>query len=290
MRYQFRHRTSLKPRNNINTQTSKQIQEFNSCIKRLYLQTRRRPSNIIINLIQPMLWLILFGALFQNAPTELFTDEKIKYKEFLNPGIIIFTAFSSSINAGLPIIFDREFGFLNRILVSPILNTQSLIYSCICHTWFITSIQIFTITIFNTYQTKHELSIHQLLVILLISTLIITNISSLSICSAFILPGHIEFIALTTLFINLPTLFASTALAPLSFMPYWLQVIVCMNPLSYAIEIIRQNNFNQLNSLHAEIINTIWFHIDIKSSLIILILISLMSLRLVNMIIKYKYE
>ena len=90
MRYQFSHTRSLKPRNKIKTQTNKQEQELNSNIKRLYLQTCRRPSSIIINLIQPLLWLILFGTLFQNAPTELFTHEKIKYKEFLNPGIIVF--------------------------------------------------------------------------------------------------------------------------------------------------------------------------------------------------------
>ena len=55
---------------------------------------------------------------------------------------------------------------------------------------------------------------------------------------AFALPGHIELIAV--IFVtNLPLLFASTALAPLSFMSRWLQVIASLNPLTYAIEFIR---------------------------------------------------
>ena len=132
MKYQLRNIPFLKPRTKIYISKNKLIQELNAITKRLYLQTYRRPSNIIISLIQPLLWLILFGALFQNAPINLFTNENIKYKEFLNPGIIIFTVFNNSINAGLPIIFDREFGFLNRILISPIINKRSLIYSCIC--------------------------------------------------------------------------------------------------------------------------------------------------------------
>ena len=38
---------------------------------------------------------------------------------------------------------------------------------------------------------------------------------------------------------NLPLLFASTALAPISFMPIWLAWIAALNPLTFAIEPIR---------------------------------------------------
>nr|YP_009391716.1 hypothetical protein [Laurenciella marilzae]ARW59860.1 hypothetical protein [Laurenciella marilzae] len=287
---------NLKPYKIIytNHHTSTKYKEINAITNRLYLQTYRRPSNIIINLVQPLLWLILFGSLFQNAPISLFGNDNInmniKYREFLNPGIIIFTAFNSAINSGLPIIFDREFGFLNRILTSPMINKKSLIYSCIIHTCLITNIQIIAIVLFNTYQINNIPTFNELATILTTSTLVITNISSLSICGAFILPGHIEFIALTTLFINLPTLFASTALAPLSFMPYWLQIIVCMNPLTYAVEIIRQSRIEEFISLNTQIINTIWLKVQLKDSIGILIMANIISFILVNKVIKYKYD
>jgi ABC-2 type transport system permease protein len=38
---------------------------------------------------------------------------------------------------------------------------------------------------------------------------------------------------------NLPLLFASTALAPISFMPAWLGWLAALNPLTFAIEPIR---------------------------------------------------
>nr|WMP11907.1 putative transport permease Ycf38 [Laurencia australis]WMP12119.1 putative transport permease Ycf38 [Laurencia australis] len=286
--------TNLKPQQKIYSNENKSIkyQEINAIVNRLYLQSYRRPSSIIIQLIQPLLWLILFGALFQNAPINLFGNENIniKYKEFLNPGIIIFTTFNSAINSGLPIIFDREYGFLNRILTSPIINKRSLIYSCIIHTCLITNLQVIIIILFNTFQVSNLPTIYELTTILITSTLIITNTSGISICSAFILPGHIEFIALTTLFINLPTLFISTALAPLSFMPYWLQIIVCMNPLTYAVEIIRKSKSIELISLNTQIIDTIWFQIHIKESIIILLMVNIISFILVNKVIKYKYD
>nr|WMP12333.1 putative transport permease Ycf38 [Laurencia verruciformis] len=284
--------TNLRPQQKIYTNKNKSIKytEINAIVNRLYLQTYRRPSSIIIQLIQPLLWLILFGALFQNAPINLFGNENIKYKEFLNPGIIIFTTFNSAINSGLPIIFDREYGFLNRILTSPIINKRSLIYSCIIHTCLITNLQVMIIILFNAFQVDKIPKIHELSTIFITSTLVITNTSGISICSAFILPGHIEFIALTTLFINLPTLFISTALAPLSFMPYWLQIIVCMNPLTYAVEIIRQSKSVELISFKTQIIDTIWFQIHVKESIIILLVVNVASFILVNKVIKYKYD
>ena len=114
----------LKPRKSIHIDrllTPLFLQEVTSLVKRLIIQTVRRPSSVISGIIQPLLWLILFGALFQNAPVGLFTLE-IKYGQFLSSGIIIFTSFTSALNAGLPLIFDREFVFLNLIILSPIIS------------------------------------------------------------------------------------------------------------------------------------------------------------------------
>nr|YP_009392337.1 hypothetical protein [Osmundaria fimbriata]ARW60899.1 hypothetical protein [Osmundaria fimbriata] len=267
-------------KNNINI-----YRETKTLTRRLYIQTYRRPAILIINIIQPLVWLILFGALFQKTSIYLFNNYNIQYREFLNPGIIVFIGFNSSINAGLPIMFDREFGFLNRILSSPLINKKSLIYSAIVHIWSITSIQIILLIAFNTLYIHKITEIKQILIILAVNTLIIINISSISICNAFTLPGHIEFIALTTLFVNIPTLFSSTALAPLSFMPYWLQIIVCLNPLTYAIEIIRQSYLKQTLS-----VSTVWIEININISIMILVGFSILSLILVNQIIRYKYD
>nr|YP_010851486.1 hypothetical protein Ycf38 [Echinothamnion hookeri]WGH14334.1 hypothetical protein Ycf38 [Echinothamnion hookeri] len=281
-----------KKKMKLNLNKQKTYKETKEIIHRLYLQSLRRPSSLIINMIQPLLWLLLFGALFQNAPIYLFEQYKIQYREFLNPGIIIFTGFNSAINSGLPLMFDREFGFLNRILISPITNKNSIIYSCVIHTWLIATTQIIAIILLTIYQTNNHISfnINQLVINISISTIIITNISTISICNALILPGHIEFIALTTLLINLPTLFASTALAPLSFMPTWLQIICCTNPLTYAIEIIRSHSLHESISVNTEIINTTWLTINIQQAILILILINIMSIIMVKNIIKYKYD
>lgn len=284
----------FRPKKQIRFDLSKKNtnQEILSLIQRLYLQTTRRPSGLIISIIQPLLWLTLFGALFQYAPISLLEHSNIRYKDFLNPGIIIFTSFNSSINAGLPIMFDREFGFINRILASPIQNKNSLVYSCIIHTWIITIIQISIIILITLPNKNSNYYINNFKIALTMSviTAVIISISNISICNAFILPGHIEFIALNSLLINLPTLFGSTALAPMSFMPYWLQVVCCVNPLTYAIEITRHNIINKTFTHSTEIISTSWITINMTQGILILLVMNLVNLLIVKRIIKYKYD
>ena len=48
---------------------SELIQETAALTRRLFLQLLRRPSTLIAGILQPLIWLILFGALFANALT-----------------------------------------------------------------------------------------------------------------------------------------------------------------------------------------------------------------------------
>jgi ABC-2 type transport system permease protein len=91
-----------------------------------------------------------------------------------------------------------------------------------------------------------------LLVVLLTLLLLVAAVTALSLGLAFALPGHIELIAV--IFVaNLPLLFASTALAPISFMPSWLGWLAALNPLTFAIEPIRAAYLGQF-SLNAVVL------------------------------------
>ena len=90
-------------------------QEISALTWRLFIQLIRRPSTLFAGILQPLIWLLLFAALFSKAPID-FLPGSSSYGEFLGAGLIVFTAFSGALNAGLPVMFDREFGFLNRLL------------------------------------------------------------------------------------------------------------------------------------------------------------------------------
>jgi ABC-2 type transport system permease protein len=264
------------------------IQEISHLIKRLLIQTIRRPSSLLSGIIQPLLWLILFGGLFQNAPVSLFTIET-KYGQFLSCGIIIFTSFTGSLNSGLPLIFDREFGFLNRLLVSPMTSKDNLLISSSFFMIGITMFQTLIIMIFSLGIFNYSIQINQIYIFFIITLLITSSISNLSIGLAFILPGHIEFLAFTLL-INLPMLFSSTALAPLSFMPYWLQVLANLNPLTYAIESIRFISTTSQWYYSSPVIKTLWFNLSLLQIILFLSIISTISFTSIKTIISNKLE
>ncbi len=213
------------------------VQETLALTRRLFIQLQRRPSTLLAGIIQPVMWLVLFGALFQNMPQGLFGGSQ-NYGQFLAAGVIVFTAFGGALNAGLPVMFDREFGFLNRLLVAPLASRFSIVLASAIFIASLSLVQTFVILGMSAVLGAGLPSLSGLALVILIVLTLTLGVTALSLGLAFSLPGHIELIAV--IFVtNLPLLFASTALAPLAFMPKWLQVVASLNPLSYAIEPIR---------------------------------------------------
>ncbi|HIK43376.1 MAG TPA: ABC transporter permease [Leptolyngbyaceae cyanobacterium M65_K2018_010] len=213
------------------------VQETLAMTRRLFIQLQRRPSTLVAGIIQPLIWLVLFGALFQNVPAGLF-GESSNYGQFLGAGIIVFTAFGGALNAGLPVMFDREFGFLNRFLVAPLASRYSIVVASAIFISVLSLIQTAAILALSAALGAGLPNGPGLLLVLFIVAILVLGVTALSLGLTFALPGHIELIAV--IFVaNLPLLFSSTALVPLDFMPHWLQLVASLNPLTYAIEPIR---------------------------------------------------
>ncbi len=212
-------------------------QETLALTRRLFVQLQRRPSTLVAGVLQPLIWLVLFGALFAKAPEGLL-PEGMSYGRFLGAGVIVFTAFSGALNAGLPVMFDREFGFLNRLLVAPLRSRSSIVLASVLFITVMSLVQSLAIMVTAALLGYGWPGGGGLLLVLVTLLLLVFAVTALSLGLAFALPGHIELIAV--IFVaNLPLLFASTALAPISFMPSWLGWLAALNPLTFAIEPIR---------------------------------------------------
>jgi ABC-2 type transport system permease protein len=246
-------------------------QETTALTKRLFIQLYRRPSTLIAGLIQPLMWLILFGALFQNAP-DVFLGEGTSYGQFVGAGIIVFTAFGGALNAGLPVMFDREFGFLNRLLVAPLASRMSIVFASALFIVSMSLVQTLSIVALNTALGNTLPGFGALALVLSVIGLVVVAVTAVSLGLAFALKGHIELLAVIFV-VNLPLLFASTALAPLSFMPAWLQTIACLNPLSWAIEAIRYVYLNPQWDWSNIAVAAPWGGISIGSCVMLLVCI-----------------
>ena len=258
---------------------SGRFQEITALTRRQFLQMKRRPSSFIVGIIQPLIWLVLFSALFSKAPAG-FLPQHSSYGNFIAAGLIVFTAFSGALNAGLPVMFDREFGFLNRILVAPLRSRSSVVLASVVHIGIISLIQslvIMTAAFLLGYGWPVGLG---MIVVLLTLSILTLGVTALSMGLAFALPGHIELLAITFL-INLPLLFASTALAPLSFMPTPLQWLASFNPLTYAIEPIRFAYRSGL-SLNTIVMESPYGAVNLAGCLLILTTLTVASLLLIR--------
>ena len=79
----------------------------------------RQPWYIAFTLVQPIIWLLLYGQLFKRV-VELPGFNATSYINFLTPGVVVMTALFSAGWNGMGMISDIDRGTLDRFLVSPV--------------------------------------------------------------------------------------------------------------------------------------------------------------------------
>ncbi len=78
----------------------------------------RQPIWIVVMIVQPMFWLLLYSQLFRRI-TELPGFGTTSYVDYLTPGVAVMTAFFSGSWAGMGMIEDLDRGVLERFLATP---------------------------------------------------------------------------------------------------------------------------------------------------------------------------
>lgn len=170
-----------------------------------------------------------------------------------------------------------EFGFLTRLLVAPLASRFSIVLASAIFIISQSLLQAAVIVIAAAFLGAGLPDVAGLGAIALIVFLLALGVTALSLGLAFALPGHIELIAV--IFVtNLPLLFASTALAPLSFMPSWLQVVATLNPLSYAIEPIRYLYTSSNWTLSSVVMQAPWGAVTFGGAMLVLLGFAVVSL------------
>src|SRR5271170_2232510 len=77
----------------------------------------RDPTELFTRAIQPVLWLVIFGQVFSRVrgiPTG-----NISYLAFMTPGILAQSVLFAAIFYGIAVIWERDLGIVQKLLVSP---------------------------------------------------------------------------------------------------------------------------------------------------------------------------
>src|SRR4030042_6615540 len=87
-----------------------------------FIQDRAR---LISSFTLPFLFRVIFGAGFGKLIGQMMPG--VDYLQFMYPGILAMTVLMTSIMSGVSIVWDREFGFLKEVLVSPLSRSGVLV-------------------------------------------------------------------------------------------------------------------------------------------------------------------
>jgi ABC-2 type transport system permease protein len=84
----------------------------------------RSKSRIIVTVIQPLLFLFILGSGFNSLKMP---GLDVEYIHFFAPGIVAMSILFSSMFAGVSILWDKQFGFLQEVLVAPVSRISIII-------------------------------------------------------------------------------------------------------------------------------------------------------------------
>ena len=194
----------------------------------------RQPAYLAMTLTQPIIWLLLFGALFK-AITRIPGFDGGSYINFLTPGVVVMLAVSSAGWTGMGFIEDIAGGVIDRELASPVwrgaLNAGSVIYAALMVALQTVLIVLLALALGANYVG----GVGGVLLLILVAALLAAAFASLSNGVALLARQREALIGAVT-FVILPLTFLSTALMQQSLVPAWIRTVARFNPVNWAVE------------------------------------------------------
>jgi ABC-2 type transport system permease protein len=199
---------------------------------------RKSRSGVIIRLIQPAVWIIVIGNTFAGTqPLIQAVGFEGEYIEFMAPGVIILTAIFTSIFGGVNTLWDRRYGFMNKALTSPISRSSIALGKMLA----ISMISALQASLILGIAFAIGVSFPNFIVIVPIMAIVILfslGFSGISVMVAATAKSQETFWGIIN-FLGMPLFMVSPALFPLELLPDWLAVAAKLNPVTYAILLIR---------------------------------------------------
>jgi ABC-2 type transport system permease protein len=194
------------------------------------------PTEVIIRMVQPSLWLLIFGQAF--ARLRAIPTGGIPYEAFLAPGILAQSMMFISIFFGIAIIFERDMGLMQKLLALPLPRSVFIIGKSLAAGVRSLTQMVAILALCALMRIPLRWQILPLLGVVL--TIMIGGMifASFSMIIASIVKTRERFMGLGQLF-TMPLFFASNALYPVTIMPPWLQVLSRVNPLTYVVNLLR---------------------------------------------------
>ena len=244
----------MPPVNEITVSSSSQRSGFSRLAREtFYLYVRqlkrlsRRRTMIAFSLVQPMIWLVLFGQMFSHItrfPGAAVQFGNVSYLQFFLPAVILQSIMFGSGQSGVGMITDIDSGFLDKLLTTPI-NRFSILLGRILGDLTRLLIQSVIIILIGwgmgwvqQPRVVFYYGIPGIVGALCIALLAAVTLAALNIFIALVTKNTESTFTISN-FLTFPLIFVSGSQLPVSLLPGWMQVIARINPLNFAIDGMR---------------------------------------------------
>lgn len=194
------------------------------------------PVELFTRMIQPVLWLGIFGEVFSRA--RAIPTGGLRYLDFMTPGVLAQSVLFGAIFYGISLIWERDLGIVHKFLASPTPRSALVLGRSV------SSMARSVCQMILVYVLAALLGVHLRLGVLPIFGVTFAVMlgsaifSTFSLIAACIVKSRERFMGIGQV-LTMPLFFASNAIYPLSMMPNWLKAISVVNPLTYQVDALR---------------------------------------------------
>ncbi|MFS2294250.1 MAG: ABC transporter permease [Actinomadura sp.] len=213
-------------------------------LHRELLRFWRDKLRMVSGLVQPVLWLLVMGTGLSNLMATGGAGSGVDLRTFIFPGVCAMSVMFTAMFSAGSIVWDREFGFLREMLVAPVSRSAIVIGKCIGGALVATLQGAVIVALAGLAGVPYDpLLLAELVAMMFLGAFALTGFG---VMMAARITQMQSFFAVMQMAM-LPMMFLSGALYPLHGLPAWLSVLTKLNPLTYAVDPMRQAVFARLD-------------------------------------------
>ncbi len=198
---------------------------------REFIRFFRQKGRLIVTLARPLIWLFIVGSGFTRLIDV--SSGGARYIQFILPGIVGMTILFSAIFSTMSVVWDREFGFLREMLVSPVSRVTIVIGKLLSGT-FLSAFQGAVLLLVAPFLGL-KVGFNGFIIMAALMFLVALSITAFGLFIASFLTS-LEGFNIIMNFIILPMFFLSGALYPVDSLPSTVRIFTRINPLCYGVD------------------------------------------------------
>jgi len=196
----------------------------------------REPIWIAMMLIQPMLWLVLYGQLFKHVGAQGASNGS--YVEFLTPGVVAMNAFFGGMWSGMAMISDLDRHVIDRFLAAPTVRV-AIVLSQVIRAGVTAVIQaLILLLVALALGVRVHGGVAGWFVVFAGAALLCAVFAGFSHGIALLMRREASMIAAAN-FVGMPLMFLSSILVSVALMPGWISAIARYNPVNWGAQAMR---------------------------------------------------